>query len=553
MTNFTNSNYRITMGTKNLAEKGLTKESNNGDNNQSTGIVLNRMYTGSYLSTNLGHEVINMFQADNGKHYLYLNSSGNLVGEGKNVKTMLLVRGIGNNRVEVVGMAKNLQPVDSACCTLPRDLNRINKSVQLDQKKFLTSKEHKVEYGTVPIIDIFGEEGQQSVYVSFWVDDQNFFKPKDGFRLILEFPPTNDKERENYRNLDNTAETDEGKTKVVRIKDHNLSSQSLRQFILEGEDLETLTELCKVEDQTDCFWDAGSEKIEVPKDIEKRRVSIFDICQIQNDENRISNALSYFIQIYPDLWGNFFKNIINSEDLGEILSVTREENAKVNKQECEDETGGRVDLLIRTKNYYIIIENKIDSDIIIDQTKNLTQLKRYYNYVKHLQENAEKKRKEYENKKEELLKKINELNLKVSKSKTPNGCRVRGWEKNITEFQERILKLDENINELNDKVIEGFVLAPDYNMPSEAERQIKDDKGKTCYTYQELRYSMIYNWLEKNAQDELSQDDNFKAFHNAIKRHTYEYENLSLYEDMKTDFFTRIKNLTSSQNQDPNA
>ena len=33
------------------------------------GIVLNRMYTGSYLSTNLGHEVINMFQADNGKHY----------------------------------------------------------------------------------------------------------------------------------------------------------------------------------------------------------------------------------------------------------------------------------------------------------------------------------------------------------------------------------------------------------------------------------------------------------------------------------------------------
>ena len=34
------------MDTKNLAEKGLTQESNNGDNNQSTGIVLNRMYTG---------------------------------------------------------------------------------------------------------------------------------------------------------------------------------------------------------------------------------------------------------------------------------------------------------------------------------------------------------------------------------------------------------------------------------------------------------------------------------------------------------------------------
>ena len=35
---------------------------------QGEDIVLNRMYTGSYLSSNLGHEVINMFQADNGKH-----------------------------------------------------------------------------------------------------------------------------------------------------------------------------------------------------------------------------------------------------------------------------------------------------------------------------------------------------------------------------------------------------------------------------------------------------------------------------------------------------
>lgn len=38
-------------------------------------IVLNRIYAGRYLSTHLGHEVINMFQADNGKHYLYLNAN----------------------------------------------------------------------------------------------------------------------------------------------------------------------------------------------------------------------------------------------------------------------------------------------------------------------------------------------------------------------------------------------------------------------------------------------------------------------------------------------
>ena len=42
------------------------------------GIVLNRMYVGDYLSSNLGHEVINLYQADNERHYIYLNATGDL-------------------------------------------------------------------------------------------------------------------------------------------------------------------------------------------------------------------------------------------------------------------------------------------------------------------------------------------------------------------------------------------------------------------------------------------------------------------------------------------
>ena len=40
-------------------------------------IVLNRMYVGKYIFNNLGHEIINMYAADNGNHYLYLNATGN--------------------------------------------------------------------------------------------------------------------------------------------------------------------------------------------------------------------------------------------------------------------------------------------------------------------------------------------------------------------------------------------------------------------------------------------------------------------------------------------
>ena len=39
------------------------------------------MYVGDYLDSNLGHEVINLFKADNGNHYIYLNATGNFAKE----------------------------------------------------------------------------------------------------------------------------------------------------------------------------------------------------------------------------------------------------------------------------------------------------------------------------------------------------------------------------------------------------------------------------------------------------------------------------------------
>lgn len=56
-------------------------------------IVINRMFKGSYLEENIGHEVINIFKSDNGKHYLYLNSLGSFHRDWKGrIKYMLMVR-----------------------------------------------------------------------------------------------------------------------------------------------------------------------------------------------------------------------------------------------------------------------------------------------------------------------------------------------------------------------------------------------------------------------------------------------------------------------------
>lgn len=473
------------------------------------------MYVGDYLDSNLGHEVINMFQADDGNHYLYLNARGNFTSSGKNVDTMLLVRGIGRNRVEIIGMAKNLHCIESACCTLSRDIGKINTEVRTEQETL------KITYDKESVFNIFGREGQQSVYASYWVDDKSFYVPKEGTRLIIAFK--------------NTPKNNNPKVKedTITLENHNFASTSLHQFINPGCDLEKLKELCKNGE----FWDVSNNKLSnVNTSCKKeRRISLFDICQIQNDENRFSNALSYFILQYPEMWQKLLQDILKCEDLGEIESVTREEDAKVDKGDWKDKTGGRIDLLLRTRKYYIIIENKIDSEIIVD-TEDKNQLSRYYNYVKHLKiEQIEELQKEKVKVKEQIDKRNKQLNNNI------NSRYRQDWENKINYCTERLDNIQEQIEDVNNKGIIGIVLTPNYNKPEEKLLKVDNE-----FLFKSVTYKDIYNRLGEYAKEELEQDVNFNDFYNAMKQHTYEYKSDALYNEMLEKFIQRIKELKNN-------
>lgn len=321
-------------------------------------IVLNRMYSGAYLSTNLGHEVINMFQADDGKHYLYLNARGNLSPDAKNAKNMLLVVHLGKKRVEIVGLAKNLTPIDSAMGKLPKEISEKTKNGE-KQEEYI--KNNNICYGGVPLLKIFNGSDQQEIYISYVVDKDNFFVPKKS--LILCYDEENKKDED------------------FLMSEHKFPSTSLRQYIRasegEGNDFANLTKI--INDPNN--WEQSKEKkekkekVEINENFEPWEPSLIDICGIQNNENCFSNALSYFMQKYPELWCEFFNKKlginINS------FSIKREVYAKSKKENLKDETGGRIDMLLYCPNdknpiYYIIIENKIKSDIIV--TNRITQI-----------------------------------------------------------------------------------------------------------------------------------------------------------------------------------
>lgn len=127
------------------------------------GIVLNRMYVGDYLTSNLGHEVINLYQADNGGNYIYLNSTGDFVKAHQDkIGYMLFVKYYGIGEVEVIGLAKGLHDVYQADHQFSGKYDGVNKVVFAQQQEYV-KKEGGISYGGVSIFDIFGEAGQQSV------------------------------------------------------------------------------------------------------------------------------------------------------------------------------------------------------------------------------------------------------------------------------------------------------------------------------------------------------------------------------------------------------
>lgn len=190
------------------------KLNNTFNNMKNLDIVINRMYAGDYLSNNLGHEVINLFTADNGNHYLYLNAKGNF-DKKRHIGYMLLVKYAGNHKVEVLAMAKNLEMASGADASLPQKLSEEKKEIFDKQREFILKED--IKYGGVPLLNIFNGAEQQNIFVTFKVGAGSFFKPVK--RMFI-----------SYKNSDNGCVPAKGDIEI-NLADTNFASTSLKQYI----------------------------------------------------------------------------------------------------------------------------------------------------------------------------------------------------------------------------------------------------------------------------------------------------------------------------------
>lgn len=478
-------------GKERMNQKGSSPSprpiTNTKNNNESTvpnkaakpGIVINRMYVGGYLESNLGHEIINLFKADNGQHYLYLNSSGSFAAEHRGVNYMLMVKYAGHDCFEIIGLAKGLEVAPGADKPRSRDILQFDSLISNEQRDYINAQpQNGVRYGGVSILDIFTDAEQQSVFITYRADE--VLVPKGDMRIFLKYSPD--------------AENKFGdKEIIIAVRHHNLPKTSLKSYIYpnSGNRAETgATDYDNIIENligNQSIWTSDRTwKVTADDGGEEREISLFDICRIQDDENRFSNALAYFMSKpeYRKLWLDFFNFKEYGVELKGNYQVEREADARIKDPEGEfvdRPGGGRIDLLLTDGENIVVIENKIKSDVnLTEKDKDgLTQLDRYLNYV--------------------------------------------DWRMSC-----------------DSKIKKGslFILCPDYNVPD-----LSQSTAEVRSRYKIITYGKLYNYLLKFP--EVDKDPNFRALRNAMQRHTHTTVNGYLYNEILEKFRHRIKEMST--------
>lgn len=170
-------------------------------------IALCKMFSGSYLDSNLGHEVINLYQCDNGNHYIYLTDDGKFDQKWINrIKTVLFVQESSTNQLKVIGKADISNDIYYPQQATKNQIDYIvNNGVKYggtfihaihwgdkQQSTWLTFLAEKVyELNGVDVIITFGGyKGKQTKY-NQTVVDLNATKVRSSLRQYFE-PETND-------------------------------------------------------------------------------------------------------------------------------------------------------------------------------------------------------------------------------------------------------------------------------------------------------------------------------------------------------------------------
>lgn len=319
-------------------------------------ILFTAMYSGDYLKTKLGHEAINIFAADNGKHYVYINPVGK-ISQDYDIECVLLGKLVKDGKFKVIAKATGLERLKST--------KAITKQMSIrkkdDKHNYIPlpddlQKQHLAElkgatYGGVPINELFDEELQ--VLATF-----------EAKEVVLATEET-------YvyaYNFENAPENKLPEAKHDGVKSFRFAKQNPYMYFPEknckGEALNDYKKLQEIISKTK--WKKESVgKVDTKLLDQIPPMTMVEIMGKEYDELAYSNMISYWLNHIPEALTKFV-NLLKKKDTS-IL----EPAGKIHIEREVD----NIDLLISYGNTRIIIENKIKADI--SKYKDGNQLVKY--------------------------------------------------------------------------------------------------------------------------------------------------------------------------------
>ena len=309
------------------------------------------MFTGGYLGDNIGHEIINLFKADDGNNYIYLCKDGRYTRKDL-PKYVIQVRHHCTRTLEVISIAEI-------------------------ESKITKQEIDNIKYGGVTIVDIFKENEEQGTDTYITFKATNVIKPKPDQPVYIAYEGNRVKVNISTPFIKPTIILNE-KVVVNGKEKYNFDvCEALRNYIYYNENQDSdyfkLNSLIKNAFSNNRDWQPVSEQLGLTvKDSSKIYATPGDIYGISNLELPYSNAFKFFIEKYPQLLSGIFGKRCSYFDKHRNYQITRIEREWRN-----------IDILIEVDNkLVIVIENKIFSDLNGKKENEITQLDKYERIIK---------------------------------------------------------------------------------------------------------------------------------------------------------------------------
>ena len=280
---------------------------------------------GSYAlqGNNIVHETVNLFQADNGKHYLYIVPGGQIPANKRKVDYVLLVRAFSKGIVQVVALAKDL-------------------TYRYDEE----SNKTDVKYGGKSLIDIFeGNTENDNQYLTY--EAGVLYQPR---KTILIQSTVADENQSNAAEANQSYGED---VELITVKSR-VRNQSMRLFLSDddtGIKQTDYQEVLRIIQNKACWVLADYKKVnETPShDVTPTFMGLIGKA---DNEIAFSNLFSAFFKKYPEIFLAFLKKYGSKPCSKAFKTEFRMEREK-----------NHIDMYVTDGIWSIIIENKIKSGI----------------------------------------------------------------------------------------------------------------------------------------------------------------------------------------------